>query len=87
MSKRVIYVPGADRWVSIGNYVKAVKQAKANPDAEFKHGLTCWWPCTGREIVKQFRRGVHDRINQGIPYSLRGITPSTKGKEITSDVA
>ena len=60
------------RTVSIGQYVTAIKFAKASPDAEFAHGLTCWWPCTGREIMEQFMRGVHDRINQAVPYIERG---------------
>ena len=48
-----------------------LKLAIANPDAEFKHGLTCWWSCRGRDIRKQFVDGVHDRINQAIPYVTR----------------
>ena len=70
---RAIYVPGVGKWVSLGAYVRQVKVAKAHPNAEFKHGLTCWWPCSGAEIMRQFRRGMHDRINQRIPYSQRGI--------------
>jgi hypothetical protein len=58
----------------VGDLVKSVKMAKKNPDAKFQHGLTCWWPCTGAAIVRQFRQGMHDRINQGIPYYLRGKT-------------
>jgi len=73
MTTRAIYLPAINRRVSIGAYVKAIKLAKANPDAKFKHGLTCWWPCTGREIKVQFRRGIHDRINQAIPYAQRGL--------------
>ena len=75
---RVIYVPGISQWVTIGSYVKAIKKAKAHPYAEFKHGLTCWWPCTGAEIMRQFRRGMHDRISAGIPYSQRGMTSQIK---------
>ena len=71
---RAIYVSGVDKWVSLGAYVRQIKIAKAHPNAEFKHGLTCWWPCTGAEIMRQFRRGMHDRINQRIPYSQRGIS-------------
>jgi hypothetical protein len=71
---RVIYVPGADRWVTLGEYIRAVKLARENPDAEFKHGLTCWWPCTGAEIMHQFRQGMHERISDGISYSQRGVS-------------
>ena len=75
-SRRIIYVSGVDKWVSLGAYVKQIRIAKAHPNAEFKHGLTCWWPCTGAEIMRQFRRGMHDRINAGIPYSQRGTSYS-----------
>ena len=69
---RTIYLPAIDRTVTLKDYIRAVKLAKENPDMEFKHGLTCWWSCTGRDIVKQFVEGVHDRINQGVPYCTRG---------------
>lgn len=61
---RVIMLPATGRRVSLKAYIRAIKTAKANPDVEFNEGLTCWWPCTGREIVKQFYEGVQDRINQ-----------------------
>lgn len=69
---RAIYIPGIEKWVSLGDYVQAIKTARANPDAEFRHGLSCWWPCSGREIVRQFAAGMNDRINQGIRYMDRG---------------
>lgn len=72
---RTVTLPAINRTVTLGAYVRAIKQAKANPDAEFKHGLTVWWPCTGREIMQQFRRGMHDRISQAVPYRLRGMQP------------
>ena len=73
MKRRVIYLPAVGKRVPLGAYVQGIKEAIENPDAEFKHGLTCWWSCTGAEIRKQFRRGVHDRINQGISYIDRGL--------------
>ena len=69
---RTITLPAVHKRVTLGQYVKAVKLAKAHPDVEFKHGLTCWYPCTGKEIVKQFLAGVNDRITQAIPYLERG---------------
>ena len=69
---RTVYCPGVDRHVSLGAYVRGIKLAKANPDEEFKHGLTCWYPCTGWQIMRQFLAGVHDRISQAIPYAQRG---------------
>ena len=70
---RTVSLPAINRSVTLAAYVRAIKLAKANPDAEFKHGLTCWWSCSGREIMQQFRQGMHDRINQGVPYRLRGL--------------
>jgi hypothetical protein len=69
---RAIFLPAIDRTVSLGAYLQAIRIAKANPDLEFKTGLTTWWPTTGSEIVKQFRESVHDRINQAVPYLQRG---------------
>ena len=68
---RMIYLPALERRVSMAQYVRAIKTAKAHPDNEFKYGLTCWWPCTGAEIMRQFREGVEDRINQAVSYSQR----------------
>lgn len=70
--KRTIYIPGCDRWVGIPGYVRGIKNAKAHPDAEFKHTLRGWWPGTGRDIMRQFMDGLMDRINQATPYHLRG---------------
>jgi hypothetical protein len=65
---RTIALPALDRRVTLGAYVRAVKLAKASPAVEFKAGLTTWWPTTGAEIMRQFRAGMHERINQGIRY-------------------
>lgn len=74
MRRRAIYCPGARpgrRWVPLGAYVRAVKLAKANPEHEFAHGLTTWWPTSGAEVVAQFRRGLDERINEALPYRDR----------------
>ena len=70
---RTITLPAINKTVSLGAYVRAVKMAKANPDQMFKTGLTTWWATSGAEILNQFRAGMHDRINQGISYSRRGL--------------
>lgn len=70
---RVIALPAiSDRSIPLGVYVKGVKAALEQPETEFKHGLTTWWPTTGAEIRRQFLRSIHDRINQGVPYIERG---------------
>ena len=62
--QRVITLPAVGKSIPLGDYVKGIKLAKANPDATFKHGLTCWHPVKGKEIVRQFRDSIHDRINK-----------------------
>lgn len=69
---RTVALPATGKVVSLGAYVRAVRRAKANPDLEFAHGLDCWWPCTGREVVRQFRKAMHARISAAVPYRLRG---------------
>ena len=70
---RVISLPALDKVVSLKAYIKAVKLAKANPHTTFKTGLTTWWPTTGEEIMRQFRKSMHERINDAIPYCNRGV--------------
>ena len=70
---RVIGLPALNRSVTVGEYVRAIKLAQVNLDAEFKHGLTTWWPTTGAEIMRQFREGIHGRINDKVPYYKRGV--------------
>ena len=70
--RRMIWCPGVDRWVTLGEYVAAVRTAKANLTARFPHTLTSWYSGTGADVVRQFFAGVQDRINSGIPYSLQG---------------
>lgn len=72
--QRAIYCPGVGRWVPLAVYLRAVRLAKAHPDAVFSTGITSWWPTTGREILDQFRQGVNARINQRVPYHERGVT-------------
>ncbi len=69
---KTITLPAIHKTVTIGQYVKAIKMAKANLDMEFRYGLTCWWTCTGRDIMRQFRAGMMQRISEAIPYSRRG---------------
>ena len=68
---RTIYLPATGMTVTIGQYVRAIKLAKANPEAEFKHGLTTWWSTSGKQIMEQFYAGLTQRINDGMPYSIR----------------
>lgn len=66
------YVTVLGKAIPLGAYVKGVKAAIANPDAEFKTGLTSWWPTSGAQVRRQFMEGIMDRINEGISYNERG---------------
>ena len=70
---RTIYLPAIEKHVPLGIFLQGIRLAKAHPTAQFPHGLVCWWPCSGAEIMRQFLDGVMDRINQGIPYMQRGV--------------
>ena len=70
--QRYVNLPAIGKKVPLGAYVAAIKTAKANPTQTFKTGLTCWYSCSGADIVNQFTDGMMDRISQGISYSARG---------------
>lgn len=54
--KRYIGVSAVrNRPVPLGVYVRAIKKAIAEPETEFAHGLTTWWPTTGAEIRRPIR--------------------------------
>ena len=70
---RVVTLPAiSHKAIPLGVYVEGVKTALEQPETEFKHGLTTWWPTTGKEIRRQFLQSIHERINQGVPYIDRG---------------
>lgn len=69
--QRTITLPAVNKSVTMRAYVAAVRHAIAHPTTEYKHGLTTWWPTTGAEIRKQFRRSMNDRINEAVSYSAR----------------
>lgn len=70
--KRMIFLPAIGKHIPLGIYLDGIRKAKANPETEFKHGLGSWWPTTGAEIMRQFRREIDDRINKAVPYNIRG---------------
>lgn len=58
---------GYEKSVTVGQYVAAIKKAKANPDRVFRRGLTGFWPVSGREIVREFRQAMlTDCCNRGL---------------------
>ena len=80
--KRVVHLPGGRR-VSLSTYVQAWKRTlSAPPETTFQSAFN-WYPETREEILREFRRGLHDRINRRIhnfPGSLRPrlTTPARK---------
>lgn len=81
MVNRYIGLPAIGRKVRIRDYVAAVRFAKANPRREFKHGFTCWWPVSGAEVYRQFLASMHERINDAVPYSKRGLVAAAPQRE------
>ena len=74
MIKRKIYCPGPDKWLSIGNYCAVVKQLKAMPkDQIVKETFNGWFPGTVEGTLREFRQGIHDRINANLSYSQRSL--------------
>jgi len=50
------------RAVSIRQMAGALRRVRANPEALFPGWE--WFPTPGYAILREFRRGLHDRINQ-----------------------
>ena len=71
-SKRRVYLAAHQKYVALGKYIAFVKCAIADPDARFQYTLTQWWGGFGREIRKEFRDGMHDRINQHLSWYNKG---------------
>lgn len=75
------------RRVSLSAYVNAWRQvaqdvATGNGNRRYANGPTRWWGSdpqgeTAERILVAFRAAIHDRINQRVPYALRGIVPQS----------
>jgi hypothetical protein len=61
--RKFIYLPATGKRVSINAYLMAWRIVKNNPTKEFEHGLNTWWPQKGYDILRDFRKGLHDRIS------------------------
>jgi hypothetical protein len=76
---------GTGETVTLGAYVRAWRTVLARPDDTFRHGLGGWWPVTGREILRDFRNGLHARINSGVPRSAPWAPPPPRGRKDDPD--
>ena len=50
--------------LTAGQYVRVVRHAQTQPENPLSRSFTGWWPVDYREILRQFRSGVNDRINR-----------------------
>ena len=71
-----------DRSIPATTYLAGIRLAKANPDRLFKQTLWGWWPGTGSEIVEQYRRDLHKRINERAETKMQTsrVSPATWAK-------
>jgi hypothetical protein len=80
--QRVVYLPSG-RHVSLSGYAAAWKTAlAAAPGTTFQTGFN-WYPENREDILREFRRGLHDRINKridGFPCTLRPTQKSQPRK-------
>lgn len=53
-----------DRPVPAPVYLQAIRAAKRLPDATFRQTLHSWTAGTGAQIMREYRRDLHQRINQ-----------------------
>lgn len=70
-TKRIVDLPG-NRKVSLGHYVQCWRKVlSCAPGTEFKSGFNRW-PESRETILREFRRGMADRINRHIPGFGKG---------------
>lgn len=65
------FITPEGRKLSVKTLSNALSVIRNNPDAEYP-GWN-WFPTPGRMILKEFRRGLHERINMR-PESTRKST-------------
>jgi hypothetical protein len=75
--QRVVYLPEG-RTVTLGAYVAAWKQALTAPESATCQNGFNWYPESRNEVLREFRRGLHDRINRRIPGFPGTLRPRTR---------
>jgi hypothetical protein len=73
VSARAVTLPNGRR-VGLGTYVAAWKRLKVIAAEEPGALMPGWdaFPTPAADILAAMRRGMHERISAGIPYSARG---------------
>lgn len=60
---------GSGRRVTIASYFRMVRAARLAPEAQHRlDGRVV----DGADVVRQYRRNMHERISQAVPYCRRG---------------
>jgi len=65
---------GDGKRVPVGEYLRGVRHAIANPGATFRRSLMGTWPATGAEIRREFFEMVADHCNRGLCIADRRQT-------------
>lgn len=76
---------GDGKRVPVGEYVKGVRRAIANPGATFSRSLTGVFPATGEEIRQQFGQMVTDHCNRGLVIADRCQTDKAIARRYTAE--
>ena len=71
MSRRCI-VLGDGKRVTLTSYVRAWKLALSLPSKTWVGRLPSGWPGAAGEAVREFRQGLHARINRHLPWFGKG---------------
>ena len=79
--QRVVYL-SEGRHITLAGYVSAWKKALTAPaGATFEKGFN-WYPESRENVLREFRRGLHDRINRRVPGFSGTLRPkSTHGRK------
>lgn len=70
------------RSVPAARYMAGIRAAKENPEARFARTLHSWAPGTGADVMAEYRRDLHKRINERggiVPHRSR-VHPCTWGR-------
>lgn len=84
--QRVVYLPQG-RSVTLGSYVQAWRLALSAPEKAVFNKAFTWYPQTKQEVLREFRFGLHDRINRridGFPGTLRPLHTRTRANTTIS---
>lgn len=77
MTQRVVKL-GNGKVITLATYVAGWRKVKQDdPSTKYKHGLSGWWSDSAQEILADYRKGLHERINRHIPEFGKGRKWST----------